>query len=63
MLLTSVILILQETLEAAMLISILAVISRQQQRKVTWLPAGLLLGGILALLYAANMRSISEREP
>lgn len=60
MLLTSVILILQETLEAAMLISILAVISRQQQRKVTWLPAGLLLGGILALLYAANMRSISE---
>jgi high-affinity iron transporter len=60
MLLTSVILILQEILEAAMLISILAVISRQQQRQLTWLPAGLLSGGILALLYAANMRSISE---
>jgi high-affinity iron transporter len=60
MLLTSVILILQETLEAAMLISILAAISRRQGRAVTWLAYGLVAGAGLAWLYAANMRHISE---
>jgi len=60
MLLTSVILMLQETLEAAMLISILAVVSRQQGRPLTWLIPGLLLGGLAAGVYAANMRHISE---
>jgi len=60
MLLTSVILTLQETLEAAMLISILAVISRQQRLALTWLIPGLLAGGLFAGVYAANMRHISE---
>jgi len=60
MLLTSVILTLQETLEAAMLISILAVISRQQNRALAWLIPGLLIGGLFAGIYAANMRHISE---
>jgi len=59
-LLTSVILILQETLEAAMLISILAVISRQLGYKLTWLPYSLVAGGVLAFVYAANMRHVSE---
>jgi high-affinity iron transporter len=60
MLLTSVILILQETLEAAMLISILAVISRRQDRSVSWLLYGLAAGAVFAWLYAANMRHVSE---
>ncbi len=60
MLLTSVILMLQETLEAAMLISILAVVSRQREQGVAWLIPGLLFGGLFAGVYAANMRHISE---
>jgi high-affinity iron transporter len=60
MLLTSVILTLQETLEAAMLISILAVVSRQQGRSLAWLIPGLLAGGLFAWVYAANMRPVSE---
>lgn len=60
MLLTSVILMLQETLEAAMLISILAVVSRQRGLGVAWLVPGLLFGGLFAGVYAANMRHISE---
>lgn len=60
MLLTSVILMLQETLEAAMLISLLAVVSRQQGRALAWLVPGLLVGGLFAGIYAANMRHISE---
>lgn len=60
MLLTSVILMLQETLEAAMLISILAVVSRQRGLGVVWLIPGLLFGGVFAGVYAANMRHISE---
>jgi len=60
MLLTSVILTLQETLEAAMLISILAVVSRQQERGLAWLIPGLLVGALFAGIYAANMRHVSE---
>jgi len=61
MLLTSVILVLQETLEAALLFSILAVITlRSGGRPRAWLPAGLLLGGALAFVYALNLRRISE---
>ncbi len=61
MLLTSVILVLQETLEAALLFSILAVISLQSgARPRAWLPAGIVLGAVLALVYALNLRRISE---
>lgn len=60
MLLTSVILILQETLEAALLIGILAVVTLQAGRRLNWLPWGLLAGAALALVYAANIRSVSE---
>jgi len=60
MLLTSVILILQEILEAAMLISILAVLSRRQDYPLNWLFPGLVAGGLFAWLYASNMRHVSE---
>jgi len=61
MLLTSVLLILQETLEAALLISMLAVVSLQAGRRLAWLPWGFVAGAVLALVYAANMQQISER--
>ena len=60
MLLTSVLLILQETLEAALLVSMLAVVSLHAGRGLTWLPWGFTAGTALALAYAANMREISE---
>lgn len=60
MLLTSVILVLQEILEAAMLISILGVLSRRQGYPVSWLYPGLAAGGLCAWLYASNMRHVSE---
>lgn len=60
MLLTSVLLILQETLEAALLVSMLAVVSLHAGRRLTWLPWGFVAGTALALAYAANMRGISE---
>jgi high-affinity iron transporter len=60
MLLTSVILILQEILEAALLISILAVLSRRQGYGFDWLYYGLAAGGLFAWLYASNMRYVSE---
>jgi len=60
MLLTSVILILQEILEAALLISILAVLSRRQGYGLGWLYYGLAAGGLFAWLYASNMRYVSE---
>lgn len=60
MLLTSLILILQETLEAALLISMLAAVTLQLDRRFTCLPYGLLAGGVLAFLYALNIGRISE---
>jgi len=60
MLLTSVLLILQETLEAALLVSMLAVVSLHAGRRLSWLPWGFVAGLALALVYAANMRQISE---
>jgi len=60
MLLTSVILILQETLEAALLISVLAAISIRLGHRITWLPLGMLVGSLLAWAYAANIRRVSE---
>jgi high-affinity iron transporter len=60
MLLNSVILILQETLEAALLISMLLAVSHQLLRRTLWLVLGLLAGLFLSILYASQMRAISE---
>lgn len=60
MLLTSVLLILQETLEAALLISMLAVVSLHAERRVAWLLPGLAAGAALGLVYAKNMQRVSE---
>jgi len=60
MLLTSVILVLREILEAALLVSILAALSRHLHRDLTWLPLAFAVGIPCALLYAANIRYISE---
>lgn len=60
MLLTSVVLILQETLEAALLISILAVITRLSGHRLWWAPFGTLVGLVLSLVYASNISEISE---
>lgn len=60
MLLTSVVLVLQETLEAAILVSVLAAITARFALRIYWLPLALVAGTLLALLYAANMRVISE---
>jgi high-affinity iron transporter len=60
MLLTSVVLILQETLEASLLVAILAVATLQTGRRLSWLPWGFLAGCALGFVYAANLQSISE---
>jgi high-affinity iron transporter len=60
MFLNSVILILQEILEAALLISVLLVFSKRYGMKPHWLFAALGLGGIGAFLFAINMAEISE---
>jgi high-affinity iron transporter len=60
MLLTSVVLILQETLEAALLISILAVITRLSGHRLWWAPIGMMAGLVMALVYASNISEISE---
>ena len=60
MLLSSVILVLQETLEAALLISVLMAVSHHVKLRIIWLPWGLCVGSVLAFLYATNMQSVSE---
>lgn len=60
MLLTSVILILQETLEASFLMAILAAATVQAGRRLAWLPWGFLAGCTLAVVYAVNLERISE---
>jgi hypothetical protein len=60
MLLSSVILVLQETFEAALLASVLLTISNQQWNRVAWLLIGIGGGMVLSFLYASNMREISE---
>jgi len=60
MLLSSVIIILQETLEVALLVSVLLVISHQQQNKSVWLLPGIFAGMVLSFLYAGYMVEISE---
>jgi hypothetical protein len=60
MLLSSVTLVLQETLEAALLVSVLLTISHQQQNKSRWLLFGICGGMVLSFLYAGYMVEISE---
>ena len=60
MLLNSVILVLQETLEAALLVSVLLVISNQQWNRVAWVAIGFSGGLVLSFSYASNMLEISE---
>ena len=60
MLINSVIFVLQETLEAALLISVLLTINFYQGQSLRWLFAGFVGGLILSLLYAYNMAQISE---
>jgi len=60
MLLTSLILILQETLEVALLASMLASVVLQLKGRMACLPYGLMAGGMFAFLYAANMAHISK---
>lgn len=60
MLLTSVVLVLQETLEAAVLVSVLAALCLRLGGRVRWMPWGMAAGGVLAMLYAINMRAVSE---
>lgn len=60
MFLNSVILILQEFLEAALLISVLLVLSKRCNIKPLWVIAGIGMGAIGALLFALNMAEVSE---
>ncbi|WP_237067528.1 FTR1 family iron permease [Microbulbifer guangxiensis] len=60
MLLNTVIIILREVLEAALLISILLAMSRRLRVDPRWLPLSLLLGGAVAVLVGTQMRGISE---
>ena len=60
MLLSSVILVLQETLEAALLVSVLLTISNQQWQRITWLWFGIFGGIVLSFFYARFMADISE---
>lgn len=59
MLLNSVIFILRETLEAALVISVLLAIAAQLHQKPRWLRAGISVGVVGAYLYAANMKQLS----
>lgn len=59
MLVNSVTLVLQETLEAALLISVLLSISYQRRFGISWLGYGLVGGALLATVYAFNMATIS----
>lgn len=60
MFLNSVILILQETLEAALLVSVLLVFSKLHGIKPLWLISGIVLGVLGAFIFAINMAQVSE---
>jgi len=59
MLINSVILVLQETLEAALLISVMLSICYQRRLRVNWLPFGLIGGVVFSIVYATNMETVS----
>ncbi|WP_461518386.1 FTR1 family protein [Porticoccus sp.] len=60
MLLNSVVLILQEILEAALLVSVLMAFTRVINLRVYWLAGGIGLGCIGSLILSLNMVTISE---
>ena len=60
MLISSVILVLQETLEAALLVSVLLAISSQQWNRFAWLWLGIGGGIVLSFIYAGYMAEVSE---
>ncbi|MAT51782.1 MAG: iron permease [Porticoccaceae bacterium] len=60
MLLSSVIIVLREILEASLIISLLLVFSRLEGLKIHWIFAALVLGITGAIAYAINFARISE---
>lgn len=60
MLLNSVIIILREVLEAALLISVLLVLTQSLERSFRWVSWALLSGMIGAMVYAIGIDAISE---
>jgi high-affinity iron transporter len=60
MFLNSVVLVLQEALEAALLISVLLVFSKHYQIKPRWVLVSIGLGSMGALIFALNMALVSE---
>lgn len=60
MLLSSVVLLLRETLEVVLLVSVLMAIGHLLDYRKLWLPLGLLAGVLLAFAYAVNMTEISS---
>lgn len=60
MLLTSVIIILREVLEAALLLSILLAMSRFLDLRVRWFCASLVMGVAGAAIYGSNLAAISN---
>lgn len=60
MLLNAVIIILQEVLEAALLISVLMAISHTLQLNLNWLKIAVITGFIGAFIYQYNLESISS---
>ncbi len=60
MLLTSLIIVLREVLEAAVLLSLLWVICRRMGHSLSWLPGALFLGGVLAWGYSDNLEVITD---
>ncbi|MFT6407846.1 MAG: high-affinity iron transporter [Arenicella sp.] len=60
MLLDIIILVLRETIEAGVLLSLLLCISNQHNLTYRWLWSGMLIGAISASIYAANFRFVGE---
>lgn len=60
MLLTSLIIVLREVLEAAVLLSLLLLICRRMGYSLTWLPGALALGALFAWGYSLNLEAITD---
>ena len=60
MLLDTIILVVRETIEAGILMSVLLAISKQHQRTSYWLLFGVVFGAIAARFYSLNFSAISE---
>jgi high-affinity iron transporter len=60
MLLDAILIVLRETLEAGVLVSVLAALGRQRQLSLRWLWSAFGLGIAGALLLAFNLRTISD---